>query len=140
MPALTNQAIPTKTMNIRDLETRLEPVRNRTRQRAYDLYCRRGNRGGTALDDWLLAERESQAVPLAGIAEEERDIRITACVPNASEMAVDVLPDEIVIEADHDGQIERFTRVRMPARIDANRVKARLCGTKLEVVAPKARE
>jgi hypothetical protein len=74
------------------------------------------------------------------VADEERDVCITAFVRNAdtSELTVDVLPDEIVLEVDRDGKIERFTRLRMPARIDPGRVEARICGAALEVVAPKA--
>ena len=132
--------VPVKPCNARDLEARLESVKDQTRRRAYDLYCRRGNQKGSALDDWLMAEREKDAAPLVGVADEGRDICITACIPeaNASEVAVDALPNEIVVEADRNGKVERFTRLRMPARIDADHVKARLCGTELEVVAPKA--
>jgi HSP20 family molecular chaperone IbpA len=132
--------VPVKSYDARDLESRLESLKDQTRRRAYDLYCSRGERNGNALGDWNIAERECDAVPIVGVAEEERDVRITAFVPNAdtSELTVDVLPNEIVVEADCDGKIERFTRLRMPARIDPGRVEARLCGAALEVVAPKA--
>jgi HSP20 family molecular chaperone IbpA len=131
--------VPVKSCDARDLEARLESVKDKTRRRAYDLYCRRGNRTGSALEDWRLAERERDAAPLAGVADEDGDIHITAFVPggSASELAVDVLPNEVVVEADYNGKIERFTRLRMPARIDPGRVKAHLCGNALEVVAPK---
>ena len=132
--------VPVRACDARDLEARLESATDQTRRRAYDLYCRRGNQRGSALDDWLAAERERAVAPLVGVADEERDIHITAYVPgaDASEIAVDVLPDEIVVEADRNGKIERFTRLRMPARIDQDRVKARLCGPELDVVAPKS--
>lgn len=132
--------VPVKPCDARDLESRLASVKERTRRRAYDIYCRRGKRNGNDLEDWKLAEREREAAPLVGMAEEERDIRITAFVPNAetAEVAVDALPNEIVVEADRNGKVERFTRLRMPARIDASRVKATLCGPALEVTAPKA--
>jgi HSP20 family molecular chaperone IbpA len=131
--------VPVKSYDARDLESRLESVKDQTRRRAYDLYCRRRNQNGSALGDWTLAERECDVAPIVGVADEERDVHITAFIPNAdtSELAVDVLPDEIVLEADRDGKIERFTRLRMPAPIDAGRVKARLCGPALEVIAPK---
>jgi HSP20 family molecular chaperone IbpA len=82
------------------------------------LYCRRGNRKESALEDWLLAERERDAAVLVGVADEDRDIHITACVPgvNAADLAVDVLPNEIVVEADRNGKVERFTRPREPGR------------------------
>lgn len=132
--------VPVKSCDARDLESRLESVKDQTRRRAYDLYCGRGKRNGSALGDWILAERECDAAPIVGVADEERDVHITAFVPNADtlDLAVDALPNEIVVETDRDGRIERFTRVRMPARIDAGRVKARRCGPSLEVIAPKA--
>jgi Protein of unknown function (DUF2934) len=46
-------------------ETPLHSVANGSpdeeiRRRAYDIYLERGNRPGSALDDWLQAEREVQ--------------------------------------------------------------------------------
>jgi HSP20 family molecular chaperone IbpA len=133
------KTVPVKSIHANEIETRIEPVRNQIRQRAYELYCKRGQRNGDALGDWLLAERERAAAPLASIFEDDRDVRITACVPaaEAADLAVDALPNEVVVESDHEGRVERFTRFHMPARIDADRVKARLCGSRLEVIAPK---
>ena len=140
MRAQPIRPVPVRSCDSCDLESRLESVKDQTRRRAYDLYCSRGKRNGNALEDWKMAERECDAAPLAGVADEGREIRISAFVPNAdtSDLAVDALPNEIVVEADRNGKVERFARLRMPARIDASRVKARLCGPALEVVAPKA--
>jgi len=38
-----------------------EPLELLIRRRAYDLYLARGDRPGTALEDWLQAEREACA-------------------------------------------------------------------------------
>lgn len=121
------------------LEARLAKVRDQIRRRAYDLYCRRGSKGSET-DDWKQAESECCAAPLAGVADEGNDIRITACVPNvsASDLAVDVLPNEIVIETDRNGEVERFRRFHFSAPIDANHVEAHLKGTELDVIAAKA--
>lgn len=131
--------VAVRTVDTRDLESRLAQVNARIRQRAYDLYCARPHKG-TALDDWTEAENECCAAPLAGMADEENDIRITACVPNAnaSDVVIDVLPNEIVIEADRAGEIERFKRFRLPSPIDANHVRAVMHGSELDVIAPKA--
>lgn len=122
------------------LDARLERLKERIRGRAYDLYCRRGNRG-CETDDWKKAEGECCATPLAGMVDEENDIRITACVPNvnASDLIVDVLPNEIVIEADRNGELERYKRFHLPAPIDASHVEARMHGSELDVIAPKAK-
>jgi HSP20 family molecular chaperone IbpA len=140
MRSPTPKTVPVKSLYDNEIETRIGPVINQIRQRAYELYCIRGGTRGSALGDWLLAERERAVAPLASIFEDDNDVRITACVPaaEASDLAVDALPGEIVVEADHEGRVERFSRFRTPARIDANRVKARLCGSRLEVIAPKA--
>lgn len=131
--------VTVKPLEARELEARLQKVKERIRRRAYDLYCGR-TRKGTPLEDWKQAENECCAAPLAGMAEEENDIRITACVPGASagELVVDVLPDEIVVEADRNGEIQRFKCFHLPATVDPKRVEAHLHGTELDVVAPKA--
>jgi len=36
-----------------------EPLEVLIRQRAYELYVERGNRPGSALEDWIRAEREA---------------------------------------------------------------------------------
>src|SRR5882757_6311782 len=113
-------------MDAHDRELKLEAVREQIRRHAYDLYCRRGSQHGSALEDWLLAEHEINLAPLASVAECDRDIRITACVPgvNACDLAVDSLPEEIIIEEDRNGGVERITRFPLPSRIEAELVEA----------------
>jgi HSP20 family molecular chaperone IbpA len=138
----TMKPVAVHPMDARGRELKLEAVREQVRRHAYDLYCRRGNQHGTALDDWLRAEHEVNLAPLAGVAECDRDIRITACVPgvDARDLAVDSLPEEIIIEQDRNGGLERMTRFPLPSRIETDRVEAGLRGSKLEVMAPKARK
>jgi HSP20 family molecular chaperone IbpA len=138
MESQQDRPVAVRSVDAQDLEPRLAAVRDRIRQRAYELYCARRQR--EAIEDWILAEHETDAAPLAGMAEEEHDIRITACLPDAeaADLTVDVLPDEIVVEADSNGCVERFTRFHLPAQVDARHVTARLRGTELEIVAPKA--
>lgn len=138
----TVRQVAVKPVDAADLEARLAPVQDRIRQRAHALYCRRGEREGSALEDWLHAEREFNAAHLAGMDEGDGDIRITACVPdvNASDIGVDVLQNEIVVETDHAGKVERYERFRLPAKVEGAGVKARLRGTELNVVAPKVRQ
>jgi len=40
----------------------LNPLEERIRQRAYQLYVERGNESGSELDDWLQAEEEIAAM------------------------------------------------------------------------------
>ncbi|HYA17111.1 MAG TPA: DUF2934 domain-containing protein [Bryobacteraceae bacterium] len=121
------------------MEARLGRVKREIRKRAYELYCRRGGRKGSALGDWKRAEQERSEAPLAGITEDDNDIRITAYVPRKEPftVALDVLPDEIVVEGERHGEVRRFTRLRLPARIDPTQVTARLEGNELDVIARK---
>lgn len=118
----------------------MSKAKKRIRRRAYDLYCRRSN-AGCALDDWTRAENEASAAPIASIADEGNEIRITACVPNvnAADVAIDVLPEEIVIETNRNGEIERYKRLRLGAAVDMKRVEAHMQGSELDVIAPKAK-
>ncbi len=135
--------VAVKALAPRDFQAGTEKMKERIRRRAYDIYCRRGKKGNkeSALEDWKRAESECDAAPLAGMADEENDIRISACVPNvnASELTVDVLPTEIVIEFDRNGEIERYKSFHLPEPVDVNRVEAHMQGTKLDVIAPKTR-
>lgn len=135
--------VAVKAADVHSLEAGINKVKERIRRRAYEIYCRRGGRGnkGSALDDWKRAENECSAAPLAGMADEENDIRISACVPNvnASDVTVDVLPNEIVIEADRNGEIERYKSFHLPEPVDVNRVEAHMQGSELDVIAPKAK-
>jgi hypothetical protein len=58
-----------------------DQMQDQIRRRAFELYCHR-DRPGTAEADWLQAERETILCPLAGIEDRDRDIRITAAVPD----------------------------------------------------------
>lgn len=133
-------SVSVKPVDPRALESRLEKLKERIRRRAFDLYCQRGKQGCDT-EDWKKAEGESCVAPLAGIADEENDIRITACVPGvqASDLTVDVLPNEIVIEADHEGEIQRYKRFHLPAPVNAAHVEAHMHGSELDVIAPKVK-
>lgn len=132
--------IPVRTSDAAKVEAKLRKVNGEIRQRAYEIYCRRAAGKGTALDDWQCAEREISEAPLAGITESEKDIRITACVPHGYlKVALDVLPDEIVVEGVRNGEVHRYTRLALPVRIDTATVTARLNGNELDILAHKER-
>ena len=46
------------TMRAREPIVETLPLEERVRQRAYELYVKRGNESGSELDDWLQAEEE----------------------------------------------------------------------------------
>jgi hypothetical protein len=53
-------------------------------------------------------------------------------------LVLDVLPNEIIVEDERNGEVQRFTRLPLPARIDPGRVTAHLEGNELDVIALKA--
>jgi HSP20 family molecular chaperone IbpA len=132
--------VPVRPADETRVEARLGKVKGEIRRRAWELYRKRGERKGTALEDWKAAEREKCAAPLATVAEGEKDLRVTVCVPDAGNctVAVDALPNEIVVEAERNGEVQGYARIHLPAHIEPRAVTARLEGDELDVVARKA--
>ncbi len=120
---------------------KLDRLKERIRQRAFELYSRRG-RPGSEKSDWLQAEHEMMLCPLAGIEGDGRAIRITAAVPNAdaNDLTVDVLPGELVVEAQPPAgrSMERCSEFPLHDAINPAAVTAELQDGQLTIVAPKA--
>jgi HSP20 family molecular chaperone IbpA len=105
------------------------------------LYCRRnGTEAQNA--DWSEAERETVLSPLAGVEDNDQNIRITAAVPDidAGHLTVDVLGNSIVVEgvSRNDPRITRYSVFPVNSAIDACSVKAEMNNGYLTIVAPKA--
>lgn len=119
---------------------KFENLRDRIRKRAFELYCRR-SRLGADKADWLQAEREMALSPLAGVEDNDKEIRIIAAVPDvdASHLTVDVLPGSIVVEGEAAGSpVERCCVFPLHERIRPAAVRAELSNGDLTIVAPKA--
>src|SRR5215469_12626875 len=82
------------------------------------------------IQEWAQAERERSLLPIAGVAQDEHAFHIDTCVPkvHAGNVRVDAFPTDILIETLRDGQIERFTRLRLSSPIDPARVRASMRG------------
>ena len=130
---------------------KLGRLKDRTRKRAFELYCHRSSLGagtGTADEDWLQAERETLSEsqrermlsPLAGIEDNGNEIRIIAAVPDvdAAHLTVDVLPRSIVVEGEASGDpAERYSVFPLNGPIEPAAVKAEFANGDLTIVAPK---
>jgi HSP20 family molecular chaperone IbpA len=76
---------------------------------------------------------------LAELIEDDDRIEIIAAVPgfDAAHLAVDVLPDAIVIEGDRNAGPKQLCRLHLPCAVQARTAAARLDQGRLTVTAPK---
>jgi len=134
---------------------KIENITNTIRRKAYDLFQGRNGNGGSEVQDWLQAERETVSVPAAELLDSNKDVQLKVAVPGfeAKEIEVTATPGELVIRAEsrhtHEGQKANvafcefadktlFRRVALPADINVDKVSASLDKGILQVVAPKA--
>ncbi len=129
----------------------LDGVRNR----AYELFQRRGSAPGNDMGDWLQAEQEIFQVPRMELAETDGEFQLQLAVPGfeAKDIRVAALPDAVLVEGEtahrHSGKQghvrvcefgERkvFRQIPLPGRVDVDRVSATLDKGVLEIHAGKA--
>jgi HSP20 family molecular chaperone IbpA len=129
------------------------------RQRALELFERRGREFGHALDDWLKAEREIMGSwPAAELKEKDGAYELEMTLPGyqAKEVEVTATPSEIIVHAqtqheekkEEEGQVvwtefgsnEVFRRFELPQPIEVEKATASLDKGILHVMAPKAPE
>lgn len=127
----------------------------RVRERAYELFQHRQKTGGSALDDWLNAERELIWAPEADLVEKNGHFQLQIAMPGfeAKEVSVTASPDGIAVRAESvhkhekgDGDVhfcefgERtlFRRFDLPEPIEVDKVTAHLEKGVLHILAPRA--
>jgi HSP20 family molecular chaperone IbpA len=122
-------------------------------RRAFDLFERRGRKTGHELEDWLEAERELIASPVAKLSEKDGAYKIQVALPGFDEKEVEVFaaPCEIAVHAatkqengKRDGALrtefstgEVYRRFELPNPIEVGRVTANLDNGLLVVNAPE---
>jgi len=118
------------------------------RKRAFEIYshdhmpeprCERTTAAFSPVADWEAAKHEMELLPLVGIDETERYVRISACVADGrcgpdSIITLRVMPRHIVAESE-----SRFTVLDLPCPVRPDRVRAKLEGDQLSVVAERLR-
>ncbi len=136
------------------IAAKFENLAEKIRERAYDLFCRREN-GGSALEDWLAAEREFIAIPEAELIDAKDKFEIRMAVPGfeAGQIEITASPGEIAVSAEslhrHEGNGEAvlfsefgrrafLRRFEMPGPVDLDKVAARLQDGILTISAKKA--
>jgi HSP20 family protein len=125
------------------------------RQRAFDLFERRGRQPGHDFDDWLRAERELMGWPAAELTRKNGGYELEMTLPgfDAKEVEVIVAPQEVIVHAATEekkeekkndviwsefGANEVYRRFEVPAPINVDKVTARLEKGLLRISAPTA--
>lgn len=125
------------------------------RQHAFELFERRGGGDGSALSDWLKAERDLFRIPESELIErgEKFEARVSAPGFDPGEVHVTALPDALIVKGysthKHDqsegdvrfcefDQKTLFRRFDLPEPIDVDKVTANLEKGVLQLTALKA--
>jgi HSP20 family molecular chaperone IbpA len=133
---------------------RMEAVTDSIRKRAFQIFQRRQNGGGSDLDDWLQAERDVVLSPPSELVEDEKKFTASIALPgfDAKDIEVSALPDAIVVQAaathtdeEKEGDVrfsefsgkQLFRRVDLPAPVDVDKVTASVDKGILRITAPK---
>jgi HSP20 family molecular chaperone IbpA len=126
----------------------------RVRERAYELFQHRQKTEGSALDDWLNAERELIWAPEADLVEKNNHFELQLAMPGfeAKEVSVIAFSDGIAVRAESvhkhekgDGDVhfcefgERtlFRRFDLPEPIQVDKVTAHLEKGVLHILVPR---
>lgn len=127
------------------------------REKAFELFLRRGATAGNDLQDWITAEQEVLGWPAAELTERNGEYEVDITLPGFTEEEVEVTatPSELIVHAatqrerqGEEAQIvwsefksnDVYRRFDFPKSVDAEKVSARLEHGILKVVAPKRRE
>jgi HSP20 family molecular chaperone IbpA len=127
---------------------------DKIRQRAFELFQKRGDAGDRSLDDWLQAEREVILSPQSELIEKDGKYRVRVAVPgfDAKDIHVTAIPGALIVEAKakhkHEksegdvylcefGQRQLFRRLDLPAPINPDKVTANLEQGILQLTAEK---
>ena len=122
------------------------------RQRAFELFQKRGAAEGHELDDWLEAEREILGLPAAEVKDAGAAYEVEVKLPGFEAKEVDVIAtaDELVVhaKAEHEKTekdkvirteySEVYRNVPLPGAAEIAKVTAKLDKGVLRIKAPKA--
>ncbi|MES3034386.1 MAG: Hsp20 family protein [Gemmatimonadota bacterium] len=134
-----------------EIDRRLDAVR----QRAYDLFSKRGRSGGNDLGDWVTAEREVLGFALGELKDRDGEYEVDLALPGfgAEDVELTATPNELIIHAESStrrkgsdeamvwsefGSSEVYRRFTLPTSIEADRISAELMNGVLHVHAPKS--
>ena len=133
----------------------VKTLAERIRQRAFEIFERRGDSDGSAVNDWLTAERDLFRIPESELVEREGKFEARIAVPgiDPADVTVTALPDALIVQGstvhkheDTDGDVRfcefdqrtLFRRFDLPERINVDQVTANLDKGVLQLTARKS--
>ena len=134
----------------------LDQIHRAISRRAYDLFKDRGALWGSALADWVNAERELVWKPAVELRQKDGQFEVLAATPGveAKDLDVQITPEDLLITADihHEHTAEEgavqlcefnagklFRSVHFPEKIDPESVKAEYRNGMLRLTAAVAK-
>ena len=125
------------------------------RERAFELFEKRGHQPGHDIDDWLAAEQEFMASPAAELTEVDGVYKVEMKLPGfiPKELHVTATPHEVIVraasEAEHSNKRGRiiwsefaandiYRCIAVPTAINVDQVTAKLEKGVLHITAPKS--
>jgi HSP20 family molecular chaperone IbpA len=132
----------------------MKTLSERIRQRAFELFERRGAGDGLAVDDWLSAERDLFRLPESELIEKDGkfEARVSAPGIDPEDVKVTALPDALIVKGSSTHKNERadgdirfsefdqrtlFRRFDLPEPINVDKVTANLDKGVLQLTALK---
>ena len=128
---------------------------DKIRQKAFQIFQKKGAAHGHDVDDWLEAEREFLCCPASELVEKDKQFEIRVAAPGfePKDIQVTALPDAVIVRGQAQSRQEKeegsvhfsefrekelFRRVDLPAPIDVDSASARLDEGLLNIVATKS--
>jgi HSP20 family protein len=135
----------------------LNDLQDRITKRAFEIFDGNGHTFGKDLDDWLQAERELVWKPSIELDEKDNEFRLQIATPGVDPKDIDIeaTPEYILVKAEchHEHKEEKgkvhiceftsgnlFRSVRLPEKIDPDKVKAEFKNGLLTLTAEIAKE
>src|SRR6185437_10581718 len=143
MPQVAVEKIDGKDTADKSVATEMTTLADRIRQRAFEIFEHRGASGGSAMNDWLSAERDLFRVPESELMERDGKFvaRISAPGIEPSDVTVTAMPDALIVKGStshthehNDGDVRFcefdqrtiFRRFDLPEPINVDQVTANL--------------
>ena len=134
----------------------IKTLSERIRRRAYEIFELRGKADGSAVEDWLNAERDLLQIPESELVEQDDKFEVKVNAPgfNLGDVHVTAMPDALIVRASsthkHDesegnvrfcefGQRTLFRRFDLPKPINLDKVTANLDKGVLQLTAMKVK-
>jgi len=153
MSTVAVQKVHSDVMQSHPIIEDLKTLKERVRQRAFQLFERCGRRDGSALGDWLEAETDLLLIPGSDLIEADDRFELEVALPGfeAEDIEVIALPNALLVRDKNmpeqeptEGNVQLYVGGKclyqlfeLPMPIDVDNVTGRLNKGLLKVTAPK---